>query len=150
MALALLLAALFGPGSLFWTIIPVRGLSDYQARGQLGLQLDQAIFLRPPGVNWHCYVGTYVTFWLIGALWLVTEGIANFVQWIRGYETGLGRFVLTMGLLAIANFLLFDGRYQYIVVPIGVIACASGGRWQRPLAICLCLIAIPAFFNRAR
>jgi len=149
-ALALVLAAVFGAGSLFWTIVPVRGLSDYLASGQLGMQFRQVIFLRPPGVNWHYYVGTYVTFWLIGALWLVTEAIASFVEWIGGYETGLGRFVLTMGLLALANFLLFDGRYQYIVVPIGVIACASGGRWQRPMAIGLCLIAIPAFIGRMR
>jgi hypothetical protein len=147
-ALALLLAGLFGPGSLFWTIVPVRMLSYYEADGRLGLHLDEAIFLRPPGVNWHYYVGTYVTFSLIGALWLVTEGIGSFVQWIRGYETRLGRFVLTMGLLAFANVLLFDDKYLNIVLAIGVIACASGGRWQRPLAICLCLIAIPAFFKR--
>lgn len=149
-SLALLLAAVFGPGSLFWTIVPVRGLSDYRASGQLGLQFHQAIFIRPPSVNWHYYVGTYVTFWVVGALWLITEGIVNCVRWIRGNETGLGRFVFTMGLLALANFLLFDGRYQYIVVPIGVIACASGGYWQRRLAICLCLIAIPAFIGRVR
>ncbi len=150
LALALLLAAVFGPGSLFWTSVPVRGLSDYRASGQLGLQSHQAMFLRPPGVNWRYYVGTYVTFWVVSALWLITEGLINFVRWIRGDETWLGRFVLAMGLLAFANFLLFDGRYQNIVVPIGVIACASGGRWQRPLAICLCLIAVPAFFSRVR
>src|SRR5271166_2095508 len=136
MVLVLLLAAVFGPGALFWTSVPVRGLTDYAARDQLGLTLHEVVFLRPPGVNWHYYVGTYVTFWVVGTLWLVMEAIANFVQWIRGCETCFGRFVLTMGLLVLADFLLFDGRYQDIVAPIGLIACSSRGRWQRRLTIC--------------
>ncbi len=148
--LAAVLSAVFGPGSVLGTILPIQGITHYRAMHSLGFHSEELSFLKPSGVNWHYYIGTYTTLWMVCEVWLVTAGIFVFVQYTRGRETLSGRFVLTMSVLAVADLLLFSGHYKYLTLIGGMACIAFQSRWQKTLAVCVCLIAIPAFLNRFR
>jgi hypothetical protein len=149
-AMALVLSAVFGSESLLGTILPIQGIANYRAMHSLGFHSEELSFLKPSGVNWHYYIGTYTTLWMVCEVWLVIAGIVVFVQYTRGREALSGRFVLTMSVLAVADLLFFREHYRYVTL-IGAAACiAFQNRWQKTLAVCVCLIAIPAFLNRLK
>jgi hypothetical protein len=147
-AMVLVLSAVFGPRSLLGTILPIQGIANYRAMHSLGFHSEQLSFLKPSGVNWHYYFGTYTALWIVCEVWLLMAGIIVLVQYVRGYEIFYGSFVLTISVLAVADLLLFSEHYRYLTL-IGAIGCiAIQNRWHKTLAVCVCVIAIPAFLNR--
>ena len=149
-AMALVLSAVFGPQSLLATILPVQGITHYRAMHSLGFHFEELSFVKPSGVNWHYYLGTYTTLWMVCEAWLVIAGIIVFVQYIRGpgREAFSGRFVMTMCMLAVADLLFFSEHYKYVTLIGGAACIAFQNRWQKTLAVCVCLIAMAAFLNR--
>ncbi|MGO9449522.1 MAG: hypothetical protein ACLQDV_00535 [Candidatus Binataceae bacterium] len=141
-----ILARVFGARSLFRTMLPIQGLAFYRATHILGLHWQELTFLRPPGINWHYYVGSYIAFQVIGTLWLLIGGVIASVKLVRGRQTAERNFVLTASVLMIADLLLFSLHCQFIV-PIGVIVSSTMVSGEG-LQVILCLLAIPAFCYR--
>jgi hypothetical protein len=153
--LAITLATVFGPQSLFRTLIPTQGMLIYRL-------LDYGpsnvlVLLHPPGVRIGYYLGTVAGFWTLGSVWLIGCGI---VATRRYWNSSIGdrEIRLASEVILCCAFLhlafVFAGfanpgswtYYSYILV-MGI---AATSLWQRSSRYVVGVLAIVAALGLMR
>lgn len=70
--------------SVLITALPISGFANYRASGFGFVFGPGRVFLGPPDVKWHYYMGTVVGFWILGSCWLTLSGVFAMSRMARG------------------------------------------------------------------
>ena len=133
--LLVLLGAVFGPGSLITTILPLRGAANYRALHFGFFSGAGRTFWYFPGAILAYYFVTPAAFWLIGSVWLVFSGSTALYDLttsstLTEEDRRNREIIVTCAGLHVAFVTLFYGSaaswiyYAYILV-MGIGATAS-------------------------
>ena len=156
--LLVILAALYGPASVFQTLLPVQGLSTYHGQnfgffGGIGRS-----FWNPPNVPWIYYLFDFSGLWIASSIFLVVCGTMAWTRWYRKtapttLDARRDEIVWTCAILHLAFIFFFFGNrwswicYSFILI-LGVAAAADLSPINRRLALILCVLGLTSWIGR--
>ena len=148
-ALAALLAVLYGPMPVVTTVWPVAGIKAHAGVNQGFFRGSGRDFWLPTGARAGYYLGTMVGFWLLGTACLISAALLGALRRPRGAGSDMERRVLEIIVTCTAMHLAFvcvffgnawSWTYYFYVLIMGLMAVAR----RSPLwafTVC-CLIAV--------
>jgi hypothetical protein len=154
--LTLLLSMTFGWTILACSLLPLSGARAYRALhfGWGGIARGLLYF---PGVKPAYYVGTPVTFWFLGTLYLLIAGFVAASAIVRKKQHPPSDYELlcTCAILQIGFVALFYGSpaswtYYAYIVAAGIMATEALGRLSVPAIAALCVLAALANYDGIR
>ena len=156
--LIVMLATLYGPASVFQTLLPVQGLSTYHGQnfgffGGIGRS-----FWNPPNVPWIYYLFDFSGFWIASSIFLVVCGAIAWTRWRREtaattLDARRNEILWTCAILHLAFVFFFFGNqwswicYSFILI-LGVAAAADLAPINRRLALILCVLGLTSWIGR--
>ncbi|HYB90085.1 MAG TPA: hypothetical protein VEC38_03475 [Candidatus Binataceae bacterium] len=158
-ALAVVLAGLYGPAVLVRTVLPIGGAAAYRALNFGFFTGAGREFWNPSGLSWMYYLLDVAGFWLSASVFLIGGGIVALIRWTAASSTPdimvrrRDEIILTCAAVHVAFVLLIFGNrwswiyYSYFLVA-GVAAAADFSAWRRRISLVLCVLATLAWTDQ--
>jgi hypothetical protein len=156
--LIVMLATIYGPASVFQTLLPVQGLSTYHGQNFGFFSGIGRSFWNPPNVPWIYYLFDFSGLWIASSIFLVVCGAIAWTRWRREtaaitLDARRNEILWTCAILHLAFIFFFFGNqwswicYSFILI-LGIAAAADLSPINRRLALILCVLGLTSWIGR--